>query len=316
MRVSIEWFLIDNTVMNCLVFMLSSTLLGTRVRFRSVLAFSLVGAVYALLSLSAFPVLQSLWCKGILFLLFALPFLKTGRSYLSALMCVFISAFLLGGLLTFLTLMLGGSVSKNGTLMGTVPIRAALIGGLLCAVIPRYMRSLIRQRRIKESIVPLRIRTKQGEITLQGFIDSGNLVTEPITGLPVIFVAMNVEGSIPVPFADASGGGVCLAQRPNSVKVKLGVWQSVDAFIATAPNRIDHGEAIVPLTLLCDDRRKNNDKKIFGVALSKTVFGKGKDYLVHAFRRNAAAAAKERGGAGMCPSEQDGQGSTGQADRA
>lgn len=316
MRVSIEWFLLDNLVMNYLVFALAGTLLGTRVRFGRSLLCSLFGSAYALLSLSVLPVLQSLWCKAILMALFALPLYYAKRSYLWSLACVFISAFLMGGLMTFLTLLMGGTMSKNGTLTGTLPIRAALLGFFLCATLPRLMRSVVRRRSLKRSRVRLRLTLETGEWSGEGLIDSGNLIVEPVTGLPVIFVSRPVKGTVPILMSMAGGERIIRAERAKRVMVNLGVWQSVDAFVASAPMKINEGEAIVPLVLLSEDWRDQDDKKVFNVAVFKALFEKGKVAVVHTFGRNAAAAARGRRGASMHSKKQDGQGRKGQAHRA
>lgn len=305
MRISIEWFLLDNTVMNYLVFALSAALCGARIRLWRILVYSLFGAVYALLSLSALPILQSFWCKCILFALFALPLFRSGRGYLLSVLCVFVSAFLIGGLLLFMTLLLGGTVAKNGTLMGTVPLRAALAGIALCAVLPRFFRKLIRMRRIKECMVPLKIVAKESQWLMTGFVDSGNLVVEPVSGLPVIFVNCKVKGNIPIPFSSAGGEGITYAARPVSVSILMGRWYKVDALIATAPSPIAHGEAIVPQVMLSEEWRANNVQKVVKLDLFKAVFKKGKDTLVHTFRRNTTAAVGGTRGNGLHTKEQD-----------
>ena len=73
MSISIEWFLLDNTMMNLCIFLLASALSGTRVRFGPVCLFSIAGAVYALLSLFVWPWLGRLPVKLIAFFTLALP---------------------------------------------------------------------------------------------------------------------------------------------------------------------------------------------------------------------------------------------------
>lgn len=308
MRIGIEWFLIDNTLMNALIFSLAAVLAGVRVRWWRSLSASLIGAVYALLSLSILPVLQSPLCKAILFLAFALPLFRSGRGYLTSLLCVFISAFFMGGIVLFLTLLFGGSVEKNGTLIGTLPLRAALLGGLVCAVAPRAIRRLIQLRRIKECMVPVRIRLGEMEWRLNGIIDSGNLVTEPITGLPVVFVNFGIEGNIPIPYVTANGKAVCHGCRPDSIKLRLGAWIEVDAVVAMAAESLKHCDAIVPQILLTEDwRLLNEEKPAFQTALAhiKALLQKGKAAILYSFGRNPAAPARGRGGDAVYPGKQD-----------
>ena len=49
MKLAIEPFLLDNTLMNCCIYLLAAAWMGVRLRILPALGVSLLGAVYALL---------------------------------------------------------------------------------------------------------------------------------------------------------------------------------------------------------------------------------------------------------------------------
>ena len=82
MKIAIEPFLFDNTLMNCCVFALTAVWIGIRIRILPTVAVSFAGAVYALLSLFLFPILREWYLKLPCFLLLTLPLFRRGGSYL------------------------------------------------------------------------------------------------------------------------------------------------------------------------------------------------------------------------------------------
>ena len=129
MKIAIEPFLLDNTLMNCCVYLLAAAWMGVRLRILPVLGVSLLGAVYALLSLFYVPPLRTPLVKIGCFLLLSLPLFRRSGAW-RAVPFLLLSAALTGGSAMFLTLWFGGSVYADGTMIGTVPLRAALFSAL------------------------------------------------------------------------------------------------------------------------------------------------------------------------------------------
>ncbi len=97
MRVSIEWFLLDNWLMNSITLLLAAALSG--LRFRPLLgsALALAGAVYAFLALALWPVLMHAVIRVGFGCMLAFGLRAEGyKAYIRAVLCVLLSAFLLG----------------------------------------------------------------------------------------------------------------------------------------------------------------------------------------------------------------------------
>ena len=103
-----------------------------------------LGAVYALLSMSALPQLTAPVPKLLLCAAASLPLVSAPRDLPRALLSLLAAACLTGGLMMALCLLLGGSLS-GGALIGTVPLRVALLGAAAAALLPRPVAGLFQR---------------------------------------------------------------------------------------------------------------------------------------------------------------------------
>ncbi len=274
MRISIEWFLLDNTLMNLCVLLLAAALSGLRIRLSLAIGLSFIGGVFALLSLWLFPVLLTPVPKLLFACVLAFGLRADGwRAYVRGLLCVLLCALLLGGLMLLLTSLLGqGEVSgfKNGALVGTVETRAALLAITLAALMPRILRALRNAARTGSLHVPLRFTLDGAELEIDALIDTGNLLNEPVTGLPVVLVCATAgmtkqaEG-YPVRYCGVNGEGFLYARRAQSAKICIdGTWHSTDIMVARSPVPISGAKAIVGNNALPPESiyKRNNREEV------------------------------------------------------
>lgn len=240
MRISIEMFLLDNFVMNLLGLKLGTALRGEKGRREPLCA--LVGAVWSLLALSLWPELLTLWgrllCLGLMTLLTA----RRGRYPLTllSLLCAFM---LLGGGLLLLQILLGLPIQSDGVLISTVPVRLALYGAAGGLGLVRLVKSLIRRGFWEAQQVDVLLKLGEKTCGYQGFVDTGNLLREPLTGLPVVLVeGLLVEEGIPVA---VDGWGEVLVERGEVYVPQLGAG-AIEVYAGAAPMKLEKGQAIVP----------------------------------------------------------------------
>ena len=255
MRISIEWFLLDNTLMNLCVLLLAAALSGLRLRLPLSAALCFAGGIFALLSLWVFPVLLTPVPKLLFACVLTFGLYAGGwRAYVRGFACVLLCAALLGGLMLLLSLLFGqgaGPGLPNGALVGTVETRAALITIAFAALLPRILRALRSAARTGELHVPLRFCLDHSELELDALIDTGNLLSEPVTGLPVVLVSSTAairkrEEGYPVRYCGVNGEGLLYARRAESAKVLIdGIWHDTDIMIARSPVPIVGAKAII-----------------------------------------------------------------------
>lgn len=154
----------------------------------------------------------------------------------------------------------------------------AAVGGLFTLGWGRIFRRSERQRAARVSVS---VAMGQGSVTLEGMVDSGNLLTDPFSGTPVIVVKkeavaillsrelQQLLASVPlrsegisrlpeggrvrlIPTDTATGGGMLLALRPDAVTVKVGDGLPVRVKALICPTDIDGAPAaaLVPSGLL------------------------------------------------------------------
>ncbi len=315
MKLSIEAFLFDNTLMNACVFALTAVWLGVRIRWGPTLLVSLCGAVYALLSLFVEPTLAQWYVKIPCFLALSLPLFRSAGSILRSLPFLLLSAATVGGLALMLTLLLGGRIASDGSLIGTVSLRAALVSMLAAAMLPRLMRTILRNRKKRPLYTSVTVRFKTHTYRLKALIDSGNLLKEPITGLPVVLIDRTPDRpTVPIPYANAAQSGLLYGERAGSLILTEFGGVSVDCFAARSPLPITDAQAILPESVLPNEWRTNDDRMDTAplVAPSASSARWQTHYLlVHSHKRKPSGAARSGGGGALHRACADRQGSEG-----
>ena len=157
MELSAELFVLDNLLMDLLMLRLAAAIGALRLRPVAAVLAAFLGAVYALLSMSALPQLTAPVPKLLLCAAASLPLVSAPRDLPRALLSLLAAACLTGGLMMALCLLLGGSLS-GGALIGTVPLRVALLGAATAALLPRPVRAFFSAVRGRSRRVRLRTR--------------------------------------------------------------------------------------------------------------------------------------------------------------
>ena len=183
MRVSLEWFLLDNAGVNLLLLRLAGALGGVGMKPGRALFLSLLGAVWDALALSRWPRLLSL--PGRVGCLLVTALLMSRREVLCSLLSLFAASLLMGGGMLLLTM---GQAGPGGVFLGTVPLRAAVYGLCLLPPLIRGVRYLVHRGYEGRCLRSITLTVGKKSFRLTAFVDSGNLLTEPLSGLPVVLV--------------------------------------------------------------------------------------------------------------------------------
>lgn len=111
------------------------------------------------------------------------------------------------------------------------------------------------------------IRHGAHHLTLTALIDSGNLLRDAVTGLPVIVISRRAaqrlvqlpqEGKLTYPFRlmgvrTVSGTGMMVIFHPDSVYIQTPEgWQRVETLLGVSPDGYEGFQALVPVRLISD----------------------------------------------------------------
>ena len=240
-----------------------------------------LGALYGVLELL---LTVSVWQRflistGVLCLMCLVAFgYRRLRTYAASVALTFGVGMLIGGMMTSAFLKLGNNVSyveiggTIATVYGDLPVWKFVLFAAVSALATWILGKLFRRKSaIRTCVVRMRFEGKEQEMT--ALVDSGNLLEDPVSGTPVIFLKEKAARLLPkstvlamkngvsglsgaeaeklrvIAGATVSGSGILLAAVPERVSLLLdGCWESRRALVAIDFSAGDFGgcEALVP----------------------------------------------------------------------
>lgn len=245
----IELFLIDNFLYNYLILKLSSVICTKKAVLWRVIVLSVFGALFSLFAF-LYPVFMSLPFKILFGSILGTAFKFTNiKDYFYSVGAVFLSTFIAGGMTVAAIFILGGQIDQ-GYIMAPLPVRIALIAFAICCTLPNLTRRLLSRR--KAGNVTICFTYQEKEYKLNGIIDSGNMLCDPITALPVILISIphiDIEHAIPIPITTANGDSFVFAFKPKELKCN---GMDTEALIAPSTTKLKYTEALVPGCIAAD----------------------------------------------------------------
>lgn len=151
------------------------------------------------------------------------------------------------GLMLALWLVLapGGLIINNGAVYIDIPPGMLVLVTVVCYAVISLFSGRLRRRNLVRSRCRVTVYDRGRQVSLDAIVDTGNLLTEPFSGLPVIVAEKDAllpvlpegydsfgqagsfyEGTAPpglrvVPYSGVGGDGVMLAFRPQRITAQL-----------------------------------------------------------------------------------------------
>ena len=248
---------------------------------KRVIAGASLGALYGVLELlmTLTALRQTALTLGVLCLMCLVAFgRKSFRTYITSVGLTFGVSMLIGGIMTSAFLKLGNAVSyleiggTIATVYGEIPVWKFAVFALFSALITWLLGKLFRRKR-SQRVCLVRMRFDGREREFPALVDSGNLLEEPVSGTPVIFLKGKAAKLLPkellsamkngvaslslpeagklrvIPGKTVSGEGILLAAVPENISLRSGRgWETRRALVAVDFSDGDFGgfEALVP----------------------------------------------------------------------
>lgn len=197
MTVYIDIILIENLCMNYIILFGTGYIIKLKINYLRIFISSLIGAVYAILAyIDIFPLYTNIFVKIILSIcmVYISYSPKRIKGIIKELVVFYLISFSLGGCAFALLYLIKPQeiLMKNGVFIGLYPIKIVLMGGLLGFVVTYVAFKLVKNKmNKKELIYDIKIKVEGKEISTKVLLDTGNMLKEPISNIPVILIEKN-----------------------------------------------------------------------------------------------------------------------------
>ena len=194
MTIYIDIILMENLIMNFIILYATGLVLKRKIKNIRLILASLLGAVYSLLAyISTFEIYTNMILKIILSILIVyIAFNAQNTKQIGKdLLLFYLISFVFGGAAFALIYIIKPQdiLMKNGLFLGTYPLKTVILGAIIAFVIVITAFKIVKSKfSAKDMYCKIKIKLNEKQIETNAMIDTGNLLKEPITNTPVIFV--------------------------------------------------------------------------------------------------------------------------------
>lgn len=194
MTVYLDVVLLENLCMNYIILFATGYIMKIKMKQLRLVASSLLGGIYAVIAyLEILPIYSNFGMKIILSILMVyLAFNSKSIKNLSKQLVIFyLTSFAFGGCAFALLYFIKPQniLMRNGVYVGTYPIKIALLGGIIGFIVTYIGFRVVKTKlHKKDMIYEIEIRIEEKTLNLKAMLDTGNLLKDPISGMPVVVV--------------------------------------------------------------------------------------------------------------------------------
>ncbi len=190
MTLYVDIIFLENLIMNSIIILATGIILKNTQRIWKNLVSSGIGAIYAILIYTSnFKIYSNIILKVILSVVIVYIAFKPAniRSFLKHLIIFYLTSFTFGGVAFALLYFVRPQdiLFQNGALIGTYPIKMILAGGILGFIIITFAFKNIKGKLTRKDMMCTVI---IGNTRITAIVDTGNLLKDPITKMPVLIV--------------------------------------------------------------------------------------------------------------------------------
>lgn len=192
MTIYLDVILLENICMNYIILFATGLVVKAKIKQIRLVLSSLLGGIYAVLSFA--PVIE-IYSNFIMKIILSITMVyiafypKKLKLLLKQLILFYLVSFAFGGCAFCLLYFIKPEdiLMRNGYLTGTYPIKIALLGGIVGFIIVNIAFKLVKVRLSKKDMFcEIEIYFNQRSVAIKAMIDTGNLLKDPISGMPVI----------------------------------------------------------------------------------------------------------------------------------
>lgn len=194
MTLYIDIIFLSNIIMNYIILFATGLIVVKKVKHTRIILSSIIGAIYSImLYITNLKIYENQIIKFILSIVMVyIAFIpKDTRKMIKDIIIFYLTSFCFGGAAYYLLYNVSPGQIKtiNGILLGSYPLKIAILGGILGFFIINIAFKVVKNKIDKTSIIyDIEIVYQEKQVELKVLLDTGNLLVEPITKLPVVIV--------------------------------------------------------------------------------------------------------------------------------
>ena len=194
MTIYVDVVLIENLCMNYIILFATSHILKIKRNHIRLIISSLIGSIYSIIVyLSILEIYSNIFCKIILSIIMVYVAYRPQniKEMVKDILFFYLISFLFGGCAFALLYFIKPEeiFMKNGMYVGTYPLKITVLGGIVGFVLSTISFKFIKSRISKKDIYcNVNIYFENNVITTKALVDTGNMLKDPITNMPVMII--------------------------------------------------------------------------------------------------------------------------------
>lgn len=198
MTIYLDVVLIENLCMNYIILFATGYLLKIKMKHVRLIVSAILGGIYSILAyMEILEIYSNIILKIILSIIMVYIAYKGQniKQLTKQLIFFYLTSFVFGGCAFALLYFVKPQeiLMRNGVLVGTYPLKIAILGGIVGFVIVTGAFHFVKTKLSKKDIYcEISIYFNEKKATTKAMLDTGNMLKDPITGMPVIIVQKEI----------------------------------------------------------------------------------------------------------------------------
>lgn len=194
MTIYVDVVLIENLIMNYIILFATDIILKNKSKFWRLLLASLIGAIYTVISyISNLKIYSNVILKMILSIIIVYVAFnpQNMKKMWKSLLIFYLTSLVFGGAAFALIYIVKPQETflKNGLFLGTYSLKTILLSAIVAFLIIITAFTVVKNKLSKKDMFcNIKVKLNGREIEAKAMLDTGNLLKEPITNIPVIVI--------------------------------------------------------------------------------------------------------------------------------
>ena len=200
MTIYLDIIFVENILMNYIILFATLVILKVKNKWQQIrlLLSGIIGSVYAIIVyLNILPIYSGIIAKAILSIVMVYVAFnpQSIKQLFKQLLIFYLISFIFGGCTFALIYFIRPEnvQMRNGVFVGMYPIKVAIIGGVIGFIITQIAFKINKNKlNTKNTIFDIQIYYEDKTINIKALLDSGNMLKDPVSEIPVIIIEKEI----------------------------------------------------------------------------------------------------------------------------